>query len=66
MILDKPAVTELIQTEFNTKNLKLELKKILDDYQRAVMFLDYYDLEIALGGRGASEKTAKLIVNSLS
>lgn len=66
LILDKPAVTELIQTEFNTKNLKLELKKILDDYQRAVMFLDYYDLEVALGGRGASEKTAKLIVNSLS
>ncbi|MDC8003031.1 lipid-A-disaccharide synthase [Aureisphaera galaxeae] len=66
LILDKPAVKELIQTEFNTKQLKEELSKILDDYHRAVLFLDYYDLENNLGGKGASEKTAGLIVNSTS
>ena len=66
LILNKPAVTELIQDELTSENLKTELKKILDDYQRAVVFLDYYDLEVALGGKGASEKTAKLIVSSLS
>jgi len=65
LILNKPAVTELIQTEFNTKRLKLELNNILDDYKRATMFLDYYDLEKLLGGKGASKKTATLIVNSI-
>lgn len=64
LILNKPAVTELIQTEFNTKRLKKELGNILDDYKRAALFLDYYDLEKLLGGKGASKKTAELIVNS--
>lgn len=61
LILDQQVVTELIQTDFNTKRLKEELAKILDPYKRATMFLDYYDLEKKLGGRGASKKTAKLI-----
>ncbi|MBT8256171.1 MAG: lipid-A-disaccharide synthase, partial [Bacteroidia bacterium] len=65
LILNKPAVTELIQSEFNTKRLKEELSKILDDYQRAVLFLDYYDLENELGGRGASAKTAQHIVDTI-
>lgn len=66
LILNKPAVTELIQTEFNTKRLKVELNNILDEYKRATMFLDYYDLEKLLGGKGASKKTAELIYNSIS
>ena len=61
LILNKEVVTELIQNDFNTKRLKQELTTILDPYQRAKLFLDYYDLEQLLGGRGASEKTAKLI-----
>jgi len=65
LILDKEVVTELIQTDFNKTRLKAELTKILDDYKRATLFLDYYDLEKKLGGKGASEKTASLIVNSL-
>ena len=64
LILDKEVVTELIQTEFNKKRLNKELNRILDDYNRAVLFLDYYDLEQKLGGIGASEKTAKLIVEA--
>ncbi len=66
LILDKPVVTELIQTDLHSERLKRELENILDPYQRAKLFLDYYDLETALGGKGASEKTANLIVNSLS
>ena len=66
LILDKEVVTELIQTEFNAKRLKAELNAILDDYKRATLFLDYYDLEKKLGGRGASEKTASLIVEKLN
>lgn len=65
LVLDKEAVKELIQHDLNTKNLKVELSKILDEYQRAKLFLDYYDLEKNLGGKGASEKTAKLIYTSL-
>ncbi len=65
LILKKTVVTELIQTDFNTKRLKKELTDILDPYKRASMFLDYYDLEKALGGRGASENTAKLIYKSI-
>ncbi len=65
LILNKEVVTELIQKDFNTKRLKEELVKILDPYKRATMFLDYYDLEKELGGRGASEKTAKLIHSAI-
>jgi len=65
LIMDKEVVTELIQGDFNTKKLKEELTKITDSYNRAVMFLDYYDLEQELGGKGANDKTAKLIVESL-
>ncbi len=65
LILNKDVVTELIQTDFNTKRLKEELTKILDPYKRATMFLDYYDLEKDLGGRGASENTAKLIYSAI-
>lgn len=65
LISDKEVVKELIQGELNTKNLKKELTHILDEYQRAKLFLDYYDLEQKLGGKGASEKTAKLIFQSL-
>jgi len=61
LILDKQVVTELIQTDFNSERLKEELKTILNDYHRAKLFLEYYDLEKKLGGKGASEKTAKLI-----
>lgn len=65
LILNREVVTELIQTDFNKKRLKEELVKILDPYKRATMFLDYYELEKSLGGRGASENTAKLIYNSI-
>ncbi|WP_432411800.1 lipid-A-disaccharide synthase [Rasiella sp. SM2506] len=65
LISDKEVVKELIQKDLNTKNLKKELTNILDEYQRARLFLDYYDLEQKLGGKGASEKTAKLIIASL-
>ncbi|MCZ4318485.1 lipid-A-disaccharide synthase [Aequorivita viscosa] len=66
LILNKTVVTELIQTEFNKKRLAAELTKILDPYNRATMFLDYYELEKALGGRGASENTAKLIYSAIA
>ena len=66
LIMDKPVVKELIQGDFNTKTLKKELSIILDETNRQNLFLDYYDLEKKLGGAGASDKTAKLIVDAIS
>ena len=66
LIMDKEVVTELIQNDFNAKRLKQELELILDKKARDTMFHNYYELELKLGGRGASEKTAKLIFNALN
>ena len=65
LIMDKEVVTELIQNDFTKRNLKKEVTKILDDNHRQKLFLDYFELEKKLGGKGASEKTAKLIVEGL-
>uniref|UniRef100_UPI00404B8C86 lipid-A-disaccharide synthase n=1 Tax=Flavobacterium sp. TaxID=239 RepID=UPI00404B8C86 len=65
LIMDKEVVKELIQDEFNTKNLKTELNKIIHGKNREIMIGDYQLLETKLGGSGASAKTAHLIVNSL-
>ncbi|AWI25466.1 lipid-A-disaccharide synthase [Flavobacterium pallidum] len=65
LIMDKEVVTELIQDEFNRKNLKTELGKILEPMHRKALLEQYDALEEKLGGEGASSKTAKLIVNYL-
>lgn len=65
LIMDKEVVKELIQNEFNSKNLKRELDIILDPYERTKFFINYYELEKKLGGKGASEKAAKLIFKAL-
>lgn len=66
LIMDRKVVTELIQSDFNNKNLKKELRNILSDEKRKNIFSDYYELEQKLGGTGASEKTAKLIYKTIS
>ncbi|WP_445712630.1 lipid-A-disaccharide synthase [Flavobacterium sp.] len=65
LIMDKEVVKELIQEELNTKNLKIELEKILNSESRTVILENYAQLKQNLGGEGASKKTAELIVNSL-
>ncbi|WP_338732801.1 lipid-A-disaccharide synthase [Mangrovimonas cancribranchiae] len=66
LIMDKEVVTELIQNDFNKKRLKAELDLILDDYERTKFFINYYELEKKLGGKGASKKTAQLIYEKIS
>ena len=66
LIMDKEVVTELIQNDFNKKRLKKEMDRILDPTVRSKIFLDYYELEKALGGKGASKKAAELIFNALN
>ena len=65
LIMDKEVVKELIQGELNTKNVKLELSKILEGSNRVKMIKNYQILEENLGGTGASEKTAQLIVSRI-
>ncbi len=65
LIMDKEVVTELIQNNFNKKTLKKELEIILDEKERSKLFMQYYELEKKLGGKGASEKTAALIYNAI-
>ena len=65
LIMDKEVVKELIQEELNTKNLKIELSKIIHGKNRETMIENYQLLETKLGGDGASYKTAHLIVDSL-
>lgn len=62
LILEREVVTELIQNDFNPKRLEKELAKILEKSHREKLFLAYYELEKKLGGKGASLKTAALIL----
>jgi len=62
LIMDSPVVTELIQNDLNTNNLKIELDKIIEDTYRNNLLENYSILEQKLGGIGASEKAATLIV----
>jgi lipid-A-disaccharide synthase len=65
LIMDEEVVTELIQDDCSTKRISEELKKILESKYRASLLLKYDVLEEKLGGIGASNKTAKLIVADL-
>lgn len=66
LILDKEIVKELIQDDFNKKNIKAELQKILTPDYRANLLKQYDLLEQQLGGMGASQKTAALIIKHLT
>lgn len=65
LILDKEVVTELIQENCSTDNIKIELSKILNEGQRTLILENYNILEKKLGGLGASKKVAQQVVNSL-
>ncbi len=65
LIMDKEVVTELIQDDCNPKKIKAELEKILNTKHRDVLLNQYNLLEEKLGGSGASDKTARLIVTDL-
>lgn len=64
LIMGREVVKELIQGDLNTKNLVEAFKNIVDGPGRTAQFEAYYDLEMKLGGRGASEKTAALIIEN--
>ena len=66
LIMDEEVVTELIQNDCNPMKIKAELTKILEENNREKLLEKYDELEQKLGGIGASEKTAKLIVAAIS
>jgi lipid-A-disaccharide synthase len=66
LILDRPLLKELIQQEFIAANLVHELNEILfDEKKRRELASGYKELKEKLGGAGASQKTAALILQQL-
>jgi lipid-A-disaccharide synthase len=66
LILGKEAVKELFQCNFSLELLESELTALTGDTPRRKQMLDdYAKLQKMMGGPGASEKTARMIVESL-
>ena len=65
LIMDEEVVTELIQEKCNSRNISVELKKIIEPNHRNHVLKKYDILESKLGGIGASKKTAQLIIRNL-
>ncbi len=64
LIMNREVVKELIQGDLTAPNLKNELEKILNGSAREEQLEAYDQLENKLGGRGASDKTAMLILEN--
>ncbi len=66
LILNKLAVVELIQNDFNKNRLQSELNNILPSGKnRDNQINDYKELKSILGDGGASDKVARLMLNKL-
>lgn len=65
LIMDREVVKELIQNELTTNNLRAELLKIVDGPDRKRILEDYQTLRKKLGGKGASQLAAQLIVENV-
>lgn len=62
LIMDREIVTELIQKDLNTDNLLRELQSILSGEARQKMLEEFDLLREKLGGKGASDHAAEIIV----
>lgn len=66
LIMDKEVVKELIQSDFNQENLRLELQNLLHNSEyRKSMKNNFLELKKVLGEEGASKKAAHQIVANL-
>lgn len=63
LIVDRKIVTELIQEDCSKEKITTALGAIIVGHGRTKMLADYESLHQLMGEAGASEKTAKLIVN---
>lgn len=62
LIMDKEVVKELIQSELNAKSLVEQLKLIIEGNSRDLMLKEYEILRSKLGGKGASDNAADIIL----
>ncbi|MCB0663453.1 MAG: lipid-A-disaccharide synthase [Saprospiraceae bacterium] len=65
LILDRPHVKELIQSDFNAIQLKKELTAILQPAKQAELKAGYKELKNKLGNTGAAKRTADLVGRSI-
>ncbi len=65
LIMDEEVVKELIQYDLTYENIKRELDLILNSPKREKIMKSYEELYHKLGGIGASERTASLIIEDL-
>lgn len=66
LIMDTLVVTELIQADCNTQKITTNLQGIVAVEARTQMLKHYQALATKMGTAGASERTAKLIVENLN
>ncbi len=65
LILDRLAVQELVEGDLNERRMIRELQALLEPENRKRMLADYDKLEAKLGGEGASERVAELMIEDL-
>lgn len=66
LIMDQITVTELIQDEMNETRLVKELKRIAEEGESRTAMLEQYSvLQSKLGGSGASQRAAELILKTI-
>lgn len=65
LIAEKEVVKELIQNDLNKENLTAELKNTLNPKKRNQILEGYELIHSKLGYKGASERTAKMMVERL-
>lgn len=65
--MDREVVKKLIQDQLNSESITSELRKVLDDNSfRNKMLTDFTELQTLLGGPGASQRAAEIIVKDLN
>ena len=65
LILDREAVTELIQGEFTLANLQFHLGRLMNPEEEEKMLADYQELKEKLGNKGASGRCADALLNGM-
>ena len=65
LILDREVVKELIQAEFNVREVTHQLEYALSVAGQKKLKEDYEELRTVLGTGGASKKTAQLVIEAI-
>jgi len=65
LIVERMVVEELIEGDLNEKQMVKSLKTLFDPKERAGILSGYDELERQLGGEGASERVAQLMIEDL-